>query len=137
MPVVLSPACPGRFVYAGGPVDYADEAHDWRHDLGRLPGVAVYCPICANADGPADDVIMERNRMALLAADRAVFLLDGRFTVGTPIEIAYRLEHRGPASVAIVHTAGQPGVFVRVWARAGVLVLPSWEGLDQWLLRSP
>lgn len=133
--IVISGTHDRPFVYAGGPVDYAhrEATHQWRHDLAEMSSLAVYCPICANADHPDIDTIMRRNELALLKAERAVFLLDGRFTVGTPIEIALRVEHRHPSSVAIVHTAGEPGVFVKVWARMGVLVLPSWEGMPQWL----
>lgn len=128
----------GAFVYAGGAVDYAhrDRTHLWRHDLDEYTDMDIYCPICANEDHPGIDKIMLRNELALFTAKRCVFLLDGSFTVGTPVEIALRIERRHPSTICIVHTAGEPGVFVQTWARMGAVVLPSMSGVPQWLGRS-
>ena len=118
----------------GDPLSYAhrDQSDGWRHRLAEH-GWEVYCPLCANTDSPDDATIMERNDTALLSTDRAVFLLDGWFTVGTPVEIQRRVDLRNPTTAAIVHTAGKPGVFVRTWQRQGVLVVPSFEELTPWL----
>lgn len=127
----------GRWVYAGGPVDYTDiqSSHAWRHELAEAAleaGLTVFCPICANKETKDEQKIIHRNEMALFAADLAVFLLDGAFTVGTPIEIHTRLERRGPGTMAIIHP-GPQGVFVRQWKAQGVLVVPSLEPIPGWL----
>lgn len=118
-------------VYAGGAIDYVKpgDGHTWRHGL---PG-DVFCPICENATGADALQVIRRNTEALLAADRAVFLLDGTFTVGTPIEISVRLEHAPVATVAIVHP-GVPGVYVRFWGSLGVPVLGDLGAARRWLL---
>lgn len=127
-------------IYAGGAIDYTDNGHQWRHDLEGYIGVRdrflVYCPICANknsytAAAAAD--LMARNEAALLRADICVFLLDGTFTVGTPVEIYMRLQAKGPAGILIVHANGAPGMFVAAWEAAGVAVVESWEEAAQWL----
>ena len=125
----------GRFVYAGGAIDYADRerTHKWRHDLAKMTmPTPVYCPICANQDEADDETIMRRNTTALATAARAVFLLDGTYTVGTPVEIGQRVAYLPPETVAIVHP-GPPGVFVRVWQKNGVFVVPTFEELEPWL----
>lgn len=120
------------FVYAGGPIDYGtSKGHPWRHDL-EAAGVEVFCPVCANSDQPLDKDLMMRNELGLLLASRAVFLLDGTFTVGTPVEIALRMERRHPSTVCIVHPA-EPGAFVRTWRRAGAAVVGSVEEAIKWL----
>lgn len=126
---------PVRTIYAGGPVDYGqrERTHGWRHDLAAaVPGWEVYCPICANSDQPDLDTLMRRNEIALYRSDRGVFLLDGLFTVGTPIEIAMKVEH-GPYNVAIVNQAGEPGAFLKVWQRMGVTLLSSMSEVPEWL----
>lgn len=126
------------FLYAGGAIDYADRerTHEWRHEIERRQSrLAVYCPLCANADNPGVETLMRRNELALLRADRAVFLLDGSFTVGTPVEVALRVARRHPSTVCIVHTAGSPGAFVKHWQSQGVEVRLRMEDLWGWLDR--
>jgi hypothetical protein len=122
-------------IYAGGAIDHAkrEASHQWRHDLEAFaPTYRVYCPLCANEDKPGLDEIVRRNEEALLTADRAVFLLDGTFTVGTPVEIYLRMQRRDPATVAIVHP-DEPGVFVQMWQEMGALVVPTLRLVRPWL----
>lgn len=125
-------------VYTGGPVDYAalDRTHVWRHVLAlRDPAWDWYCPICANQDKPDDATIMDRNMDALLSSARAIFKLDGLFTVGTPVEIYVKMQ-QAPTSVCIVHQAGMPGVFVRWWEQMGAAVVFHESEAIEWLARS-
>ena len=122
-----------QFVYSGGAVDYGhrQRTHLWRHRL-ESPTWAVYCPICANDDFPDLQTLMMRNELALFTAARCVFLLDGMFTVGTPVEIYQRITHRPPPTVCLIHP-GDPGAFVRTWAAAGAAVVQSVEEAIEWL----
>lgn len=115
-------------IYAGGAVDYSNGAgHAWRHAL----GVSVFCPICENVGLHDAELIMVNNTRALLSCDAAVFLLDGTFTVGTPVEIHNRLGARGPESMLIIHP-GRTGVFVRYWASLGVEIVSSFDEARVW-----
>lgn len=126
-------------VYTGGAVDYAamDRTHVWRHALEiAAPAFDWYCPICANGDKPDDLTIMLRNNEALKSADRAIFLLDGMFTVGTPLEIEAKVR-QGPSSVCILHTVHRrPGLFVRWWQESGAHVAFTKSEALEWLMKS-
>ena len=95
----------------------------------------VYCPICAAADYDTDIDIMRSNQQALMGADRAVFLLDGTFTIGTPVEIEIWSRLRDPRLAAIVHP-DKPGLFVRQWHRDGFHVVRSMGEAVEWLRQS-
>lgn len=126
-------------VYTGGAVDYdhLNRTHIWRHELElRAPSWHWYCPICANADKPDDATVMLRNDKALTRADRAIFVLDGSFTVGTPIEINQKVR-QGAWSVCIVHAASRdPGLFVRWWMAQGATVVYNLDEALAWLAAS-
>lgn len=126
------------FVYAGGAVDYNSRAqtHFWRHNLEGSPYAKdVYCPICANDDKPDLHTLMLRNELALFLAERCVFLLDGLFTVGTPVEISMRMSrHRPAASTCIIHPA-KPGAFVLTWQAQGATLVQTQEEAISWLHR--
>lgn len=128
-------------VYAGGPIDYSTGHAKLPHaliDALAFAGVEVYCPQCENTmpSGevePDDFRIMDRNKAALARANRAVFLLDGTFTVGTPVEIADWIKIHRARAAAIVHP-GEPGLFVRMWALQGVKVFKTVEEAAAWLV---
>lgn len=127
-------------IYGGGAVD-AVRHHDegsWPHILFSLYDVQVYCPRCAVEPGDTDERVMSRNRDALLVAEWAAFLFDGTFTVGTPIEVEWRLETvwRRDTTAIINATPLWPGLFMRRWRDMGAVILNKIEEVPGWLARS-
>ncbi len=121
-------------IYGGGPIDAAGfhSTASWPHSL--LDSITVgfiYCPRCAVQPLDTDDDIMIRNMRALADADLAVFLLEG-ITVGTPVEIDWKVAQDDADKVLIVHPA-EPGLFVRQWAKDGATVVRSMMGVEPWL----
>lgn len=126
-------------VYAGGSIDYIterDHATDgWQHRLAAFvpESVVVYCPKCANAARHAPREIIDYNMVALLqVASWAVFVFDGSFTIGTPIEAFLWMAGKQADRACIVHP-GPTGIFVQAWMQAGATVVTSVEEAGEWL----
>lgn len=134
-------------IYAGGAIDYRVRGHDfdWQHVIGGpIPGAAepptlqyrgetIYCPRCENRTG-GDKETMKRNRGALAEARMAVFVLDGSYTIGTPVEIEWRMTlwRNRPESTIVIHP-GPPGLFVRRWVMMGARLAQTIEEALPWL----
>lgn len=126
-------------IYAGGAIDYTthDPTTSWQHRLPELIGLepvgGVFCPRCANLGNTDDEAVIRNNARALEDAELALFLLDGTFTVGTPIEIHQRIMLSLNLGTVIIHPNGPPGLYVRVWERQGVRVFKSFGEVGRWL----
>lgn len=134
-------------VYIGGPIDFAVEDPDHRHQelckaLDKAPGVqhGEFCPFCDQRNDPMTPADrLDENHRYLLHADWAVFVWNPATqpSIGTPIEMHSRMVPRGEIcpecgtqfrqhSILVTPTEPQ-SLFIDYFKETGLVVVPDIE----------